>query len=142
MAWTGKFAIGLLIIVLFTYFTLDIGYMQIADMDNDTSLERAAKAALSLSVNRGVLRESEQMVINEEISDEAFLRYYAENANTKSGLRQIQIFGFSAYPPMLAVESYTTAKSNFLQFTNTFDGGDKQYTVSHKKEEVIFESKN
>jgi Family of unknown function (DUF5411) len=122
----------LFIIVVFSF-----NYIWAADANNDTVVQNAARNAMTQAINKGSVRVTEEITINEKMAEEAFLRQYAETANFNDGTRVLNVVDISSKPAMLAVESY-----NVIEGLPIFKWLNQEKTAKTREVDVlIYEAK-
>jgi Flp pilus assembly protein TadG len=130
---------------LFLFYTIDVGNTLVTSNDNDDAVEMATRTAVSQSINRGHLRVYEEMTLDPEVAEAAFLRSYAKNVghNDVNTLRKVEIYGVSENPPMLAVD-VTTATNGLTKnyLTNWNEYVDDQNNYTNERHIVIYEAKS
>lgn len=107
------------------------------DANNDTTSQNAARNAMTQAINKGAVRVTEEITINTDIAEEAFLRQYAETSNFEDGEKILNIKGISSKPAMMAIETYNVTDHipGFSLFGNNQDVKSRQMDI------VIYEAK-
>lgn len=139
----GKLGFGLLIGLLLIMSVGQIGKEAITEQNDDTALDNSARNALAASVNKGALRVTEEVTINEQVAEEALVRLYADNSNFNGGETSLNIYKISSKPAMIAVDSYNAVDNDLEGFIERFTGEDvPNERISRNREIVIFEAKD
>lgn len=117
--------------------------ISVADSDNETGIENAARNAMTEAVNLGNARVNEELTINEEIATESFLRQYADTTDFKGGERHLNVFQVTSDPAMIAVDSYITVQTPIQEMLNRYTNKNRDdTTVGRSREIVIWEAKS
>ncbi|MED3677048.1 MULTISPECIES: DUF5411 family protein [Bacillati] len=141
----SKMVIGgflLFVLLFFVVWITSFEYITIGDNDNETSSQSSARNAMTKSINWGNARVNEEITINEKVAEEAVLREYANSTSFKEGNRMLNIYQVSGKPPLLAVESYSTIETPFVDMANKYTKKNKtNKTITRSREVIIYEAK-
>ncbi|MEH6944653.1 DUF5411 family protein [Bacillus sp. JJ722] len=133
----------ILTFLFFVGFTVSYQYIAMADSDNETSSTNTARNSMNVAINWGNARVNEEVTINEEIAREAVVRQYADTASFHDGNKYLNIYEVSSKPAMLAVDSYGSVDTPFMNMTNNFKGENNDTnTITRSREIVIYEAKD
>lgn len=131
--------IGILIVV----FVYSFQKIAVADSDNETGLENAARNAMTEAVNLGNARVNEEVTINEEIATESLLRQYADTTDFDGADRYLNVYQVNSDPAMIAVDSYLTVQTPIQSMLNRFtDKNRDDTTIGRSREVIIWEAKS
>lgn len=137
-----RVGLGIFIVFMMVFFTVDIAAMRVFDEENRDAIELSSHAAMSMSVNKGTLRVKERLTINTSIAEKVYKEKYMDNMtfDNPTAVRALQMVDSNSEPPMLAVESTITTNSFFKNFLSNDYSNKTMYT--REKNIVIYEAKD
>lgn len=137
----GLFAtIGMIILLVFTY---SFQKTSVADVDNETAVQNAARNAMTEAVNLGNQRVNEEVTINEEVAVEATIRMYAASSTFGDVARYINIFDVNSAPAYIAVDSYAELQTPIRGMLKKYnDKVVERNDFTRSRDVVIYEAKD
>lgn len=101
--------------------------------DVNKSVQHAGKGAMTLSINKGVLRQQEEMTIDSERVPGYFDEIRANNHSIANAVQGTAFGEMSEFPPMIPVVIRGQSKGMFKQFLSDSDDS----LIEHINPEII-----
>ncbi|MEK4649631.1 hypothetical protein MKY22_17120 [Exiguobacterium sp. FSL W8-0210] len=137
MIWFG---LAVSIFTMCFAFQIDTTVLNASMIDNRDAVKQASEASIQRAINKGTLRVSERIEIDQSVFNKEYEDFYKSNNdfNYEGSTRNFKVVKFNTSPAMVAVEGEVTNKSTFMKTTK-----DEDEDVSLVfKNIVIYESKS